>query len=444
MSQRRAAELNAACTCRVLDHARLAAALEALDVSDNGAGSGFAAALQASHPHLFADAQVYVAQSQLAQMAAVAAAVDRLVRLPAYRQAVLRWAPTVVAEYLAAHPGEGADGAFLGYDFHLGPTGPQLIEITTNAGGGLLNARLARASRACCLPEDEVPAPPDAEAAFLAMFRAEWAAERGEQVLTRIAIVDEAPATQFLAPEFELFRQLFEAHGIAAVIADPAELHWDGSALQHASGPVDLVYNRLTDFDLSTPSSAAIRTAWLAGGAVVTPHPLAHALYADKRNLTVLSDPEQLAALGADPADIATLTACVPRTVQVDATQEGAAEHFWATRKQWFFKPVAGFGSRAAYRGDKLTRRVFEEILAGSHSDYVAQALVPPAERLVCLPPADGADTTEPQPLKYDLRQYVYRGQVQLSVVRLYQGQTTNFRTSGGGFAVAVPVAPGA
>lgn len=442
MSQRRAAELNAACTCRVLDHARLAAALEALDAP----GSGFAAALQLSHPHLFADAQVYVAQSQLAQMAAVAAAVDRLVRLPAYRQAVLRWAPPVVAEYLAAHPGEGgkgADGAFLGYDFHLGPTGPQLIEINTNAGGGLLNARLARASRACCLPAEEQADAPDAEAAFLAMFRAEWAAEKGEQPLTRIAIVDEAPATQFLAPEFELFRQLFAANGIAAVIADPAELHWDGSALQHASGPVDLVYNRLTDFDLSAPASAAIRAAWLAGGAVVTPHPLAHALYADKRNLTVLSDPEQLAALGTDPADIAILAAAVPRTVLVDASKEGAAEQFWATRKQWFFKPVAGFGSRAAYRGDKLTRRVFEEILAGSHSDYVAQALVPPAERLVCLPPADGEGTSEPQPLKYDLRQYVYRGQVQLSVVRLYQGQTTNFRTPGGGFAVAVPVAPG-
>jgi hypothetical protein len=433
MSQRRAAELNAACTCRVLDHARLAAALEALDAP----GSGFAAALQLSHPHLFADAQVYVAQSQLAQMAAVAAAVDRLVRLPAYRQAVLRWAPPVVAEYLAAHPEEGADGAFLGYDFHVGPNGPQLIEINTNAGGGLLNARLARASRACCLPPEEVPATPDAEAAFLAMFRAEWAAARGEQALTRIAIVDEAPATQFLAPEFELFRQLFAANGIAAVIADPSELQWDGTALQHASGPVDLVYNRLTDFDLSAPASAAIRAAWLAGGAVVTPHPLAHALYADKRNLTVLSDPEQLAALGADPADITTLAATVPRTVLVDATQEGAADHFWATRKQWFFKPVAGFGSRATYRGDKLTRRVFEEILAGSHSDYVAQALVPPAERLVCIESGEG----QPQALKFDLRQYVYRGQVQLSVVRLYQGQTTNFRTPGGGFAVVVPVA---
>ena len=38
-------------------------------------------------------------------------------------------------------------------------------------------------------------------------------------------------------------------------------------------------------------------------------------------------------------------------------------------------------------------------------------------------------------PLKIDVRNYVYGGQVQLVTARLYQGQTTNFRTPGGGFA---------
>ena len=39
-----------------------------------------------------------------------------------------------------------------------------------------------------------------------------------------------------------------------------------------------------------------------------------------------------------------------------------------------------------------------------------------------------------------DLRNYVYRGAVQLVSARLYQGQTTNFRTPGGGFAAVFPV----
>ncbi len=43
----------------------------------------------------------------------------------------------------------------------------------------------------------------------------------------------------------------------------------------------------------------------------------------------------------------------------------------------------------------------------------------------------NGAETA----LKLDIRNYVYDGEVQLLAARLYQGQTTNFRTPGGGFA---------
>ena len=37
--------------------------------------------------------------------------------------------------------------------------------------------------------------------------------------------------------------------------------------------------------------------------------------------------------------------------------------------------------------------------------------------------------------LKVDVRLYTYKGAVLLAAARLYQGQTTNFRTPGGGFA---------
>jgi hypothetical protein len=43
----------------------------------------------------------------------------------------------------------------------------------------------------------------------------------------------------------------------------------------------------------------------------------------------------------------------------------------------------------------------------------------------------DGALTE----LKVDVRCYAYRGAVQFIAARLWQGQTTNFRTAGGGFA---------
>jgi hypothetical protein len=66
---------------------------------------------------------------------------------------------------------------------------------------------------------------------------------------------------------------------------------------------IDLVYNRLADFSLYMPSSAALREAYLENAVVVTPHPRAHVLYADKRNLALLTDPGHLTALGCSGSD---------------------------------------------------------------------------------------------------------------------------------------------
>jgi hypothetical protein len=127
------------------------------------------------------------------------------------------------------------------------------------------------------------------------------------------------------------------------------------------------------------------------------------------------------------PADRDLLKMAVPQTELVTAEH---ADDLWARRRQLFFKPVAGYGAKAAYRGDKLTRRVWSEILAG---DFVAQALVPPGQRMIEV-------DSVPTDLKFDVRAYAYAGEVQLLAARMYTGQTTNFRTRGGGFAPVVVV----
>jgi hypothetical protein len=185
--------------------------------------------------------------------------------------------------------------------------------------------------------------------------------------------------------------------------------------------PVDLVYNRVVDFAFDRPEHAALRAAYQQGTAVVTPNPRVHALFADKRNLSLLSDPEALRAWGV-AADQIDALAGVPRTVLV--TRDNA-EQLWSRRKGLFFKPAGGHGSKAVYRGDKVTKGVWAEITAGG---YVAQDYAAPSERMVKI---DG----QPQPRKTDVRLYVYDGRVLLTAARLYQGQTTNFRTPGGGFA---------
>jgi hypothetical protein len=353
-------------------------------------------------------------------MASVVHAVESVVALPAYREEVLAGAPAI------ARHDPRARSVFFGYDFHVDGDRLGLIEINTNAGGAMLNAVLARAQRACCPPvESLVPTAATVQALerdIVDMFRNEWRLSVGPRPLRRIAIVDDTPQQQYLYAEFLLFKRLFERHGIEAVIAGPSELHWRGGALWHEHGVIDLVYNRLTDFALDAPANAALREAYLERAIVLTPHPHAHALYADKRNLALLTDRARLHSLGVPVQTQEVLLANIPHTRLVSGAD---AASLWNERRQLFFKPTAGYGGRAAYRGDKVTKRVWDEILSG---DYVAQALVAPGQRLI------GNDDAR-QALKFDLRNYAYDGEVQWVAARLYQGQTTNFRTPGGGFA---------
>jgi len=192
--------------------------------------------------------------------------------------------------------------------------------------------------------------------------------------------------------------------------------------LQVGDQVVDLVYNRLTDFYLQSKSCAVLKDAYESGAAVFTPSPHTHALYANKRNLTVLSDESLLRELGVAAETVAVLAATVPKTESVTAD---AAADLWTRRKQLFFKPNWGFGSRGTYKGAKLTKKTWASIL---DADYIAQELVPPSERLLIV---DG----DHQSMKLDVRCYVYNGEIQLLGARLYRGQTTNFRTDGGGLA---------
>lgn len=412
--------LNRGCFCRTLNTERLREQLEG-----DPSLAGLAHDIAQTRPHLFSSTVVFVSPAMAATIAAAVAAIERVIALPQYQAAALARAPAIAGHAF------GPAGAFMGYDFHLGPQGPRLIEINTNAGGALLTAALARAQRSCCeamhwafTPNAELQT---REQTFLDMFVAEWRLQRGGAPMGSLAIVDDEPAAQYLAPEFELLQQLFRRLGLVASIADAKELEWREGKLWHQGAAVDMVYNRLTDFYLVEPGHSALREAYEAGAVVLTPHPRAHALHADKRNLVALSDDETLAAWGAAGADRELLKAVVPQTRLV--TAERAAE-LWAGRRRLFFKPVAGHGGKAAYRGDKLTRRVWGEILTG---DFVAQALVPPGERLT---EVDGIQAD----LKFDVRAYTYDGKVLLLAARMYSGQTTNFRTPGGGFAPVVVV----
>lgn len=413
------ASLNRDCFCIDVDAAKVWQAVDAV-----AGGVVSASPLAQDRPHLFASSPAFVSVADVAAMEAVAGAIEAVAVLPAYQAAVLAEASDL------ARLDTGPRGALMGYDFHLTEAGPKLIEVNTNAGGAFLNALLAQAQAACCAEVAAVAAgePLAAfEEAVWSMFMAEWSSAGRANQPRVVAIVDEAPEGQYLYPEFLLAQAFFERHGVEALIVDPAALSFVGGRLSAGGVTVDLVYNRLVDFGLASPAAGALREAYSAGAVVVTPNPRNHALLADKRNLTLLSDPEALAALAVAPELRAVLGDALLRTRPVTAD---VADELWAERRSLFFKPAAGHAGKAVYRGDKLTRGVWASILEGG---YVAQDFAPPSERRVRVDHAA-------QARKMDVRLYAYAGKPLLVAARLYSGQTTNFRTPGGGFAPVLVV----
>ncbi len=402
------APLNQRCACEVVDILRL-------HESIRGAFPEFTTD-PAVHAHLFSPYALFVDRPALEAMGRVAAAVFDVAGNPGYGQRVLQWAPDI-----ATHDPASAGGV-LGLDFHLTVDGPRLIEVNTNPGGLLLNAVLLDGVRSCA-PAAWTTWTTATEAHSAAV--AAWlddARQQSGRAPSRVAIVDSAPREQFLYPEFELYADAFREHGVDCVIRAPEDLRFGPEGLADADGPIDMVYNRLTDFALEEASHADLRQAYLAGDVALTPHPRAHALFADKRNLAVLGDAALLGGFGVDAGSAALLAQVIPPTVEV---VPGNRDALWAARNGYFFKPAAGFGSRGSYRGDKLTRRTWESMVSAT---YIAQAFAAPSLRIV-----HGG-----QSLKADVRCFASEAGVLLFAARLYQGQTTNMRTPGGGFAAVL------
>ena len=220
--------LNRDCFCVGLDDAQLSLALSPADLD---------ALVRERCPHVFAARPVFVGGAELERMAAVVTAVESVVALPAYREAVFARAPDIAR----VEPMQ-ARSVFFGYDFHLDQGRLGLIEINTNAGGALLNVAAARAQRGCCAPVERLlPLPHTADAFerdIVAMFRAEWRLARGDAPLRRIAIVDEAPQAQYLYPEFLLFKQLFEVGNVGHAGGQICGSHSDISVRSRGIGGV--------------------------------------------------------------------------------------------------------------------------------------------------------------------------------------------------------------
>src|SRR5674476_277326 len=188
--------LNQVCFCRTLNKRLLREQIER-----DPSLKGLMHSINQTRPHLFSSTVVFLSREMEHKINATIAAIERVLALPAYQAWAVSSAPTIAKHAF------GPVGACMGFDFHLGVDGPQLIEINTNAGGALLNVALARAQETCCEEMDWAFAPKAShdtlEPTLFDMFVAEWQRQRGKATLAYVVIVDDDPAAQYLAPEFE-------------------------------------------------------------------------------------------------------------------------------------------------------------------------------------------------------------------------------------------------
>jgi hypothetical protein len=393
-------------------------------------------------PHLLANTAVFVPQTQLDTIRSIVHTLHRLVQH---------------TNALANKP-RNTGGILQSYDFHLlDEVEPQLIEINTNAGGVMLGA-LAYDALDPCLHRKPTPTtlPTSAEIAahWVRTLIAEWQqAHRADRAKpATVAIVDNDPSTQFLRSEFLLYQSILAQCGIRAVIADPSELTWDSHHMVWRFQPntpersqrqfptevlrqevVDILYNRTTDFLLQEPRHTDLLAGFQQGGAI-TPNPFHYQAFADKINLVRFSNAEWLAKQPIDEALRELLIRAIPPTLAVVPAIE---QRLWQDRKSWFFKPCRGYASKAAFRGDKITQRNFSSMFSSADNSpesatFVAQRYVSPSARCILVGESEVV-------LKFDVRAVAYDGEVQWFVARLYQGQTTNMRTPGGGIAPVIP-----
>ena len=202
--------------------------------------------------------------------------------------------------------------------------------------------------------------------AMLNAFR-QW----GKGVRPVIAIVDwEGLPT---APEFEMFKDFFEAHGTKTVICDPRSLELRRGRLYANGSAVNLVYRRVLTSELLArgDDTRVLRDAYVAGKICVVNSFRAKLLH-KKMSLALLSDPRYARLYTS--AQRTAIRRHVPWTRRVRAE---LAEDIARRREKLVLKPNDEYGGKGVVLGWTVAQQDWEAAIATALSQsYVVQEAV--------------------------------------------------------------------
>lgn len=293
----------------------------------------------------------------------------------------------------------------MGYDFHLTPTGPKLIEINNNSGGLYVGDGSGDEP---WLPQPELPEWNQPLTTRLCnMFPATW---------RHLAIMDEDVCQQYMYPEMLAYAELLKEEGRTVFVVSPEDIVSRSDGLYVGGVKLDAIYNRHTDFYLECAELAHIREAYEKGLVQLNPHPRSYALLGDKGRMVNWWKEGFLESF-LPIEDIRFIRNMVPESRRL---KDEDSEALWHERKQWVFKPAARHGGKGVVLGKAMSRKRFAEL---SPEETILQRYIPP-----CTVNLEGTE------FKLDVRLYTQGPRLLALAGRIWQGQMTNFRSEGSGW----------
>ncbi len=295
-------------------------------------------------------------------------------------------------------------------DFHIDFATDQisLIEANTNASGFLIGSLVYKIH--------DLDFSPMADK-LMQMFNEALITPQGQ-----LFIMDEQPEQQKMYLEFLMYQEFLQQHGKDSTIIDGKSL--DDQIKQIHEGFKNVgIYNRSTDFYLA--KHPKILDLFLNQKILISPHPIVYDLWAHKDNLhewTKLIEDETFITsqnISKDESRLFSNSLLLSQPMQKLFKD---IEQAWEQRKKFFFKPSDSYGGKATYRGASISRKYFD---IAWRDNFLAQAYSP----------ASILKDDQSTVWKFDIRVYVYQDEIIYCLARIYQGQTTNFNTLGGGFA---------
>ncbi len=271
--------------------------------------------------------------------------------------------------------------------------------------------------------------------ALLETYRA-WG---GNEEPAHICIVDwKGVSTE---SEFEVLEEYFESENCPTIIADPAELEYDGHTLTARGFRIDILYKRviihefLKKFDMTHPLARAYadhRVCMANSFRVKIPH--------KKAGFAILSDPRYEHLFTAE--QIACIRLHIPwtRRIREGRTTFGGAEHdlielLQRERARLVIKPNDDYGGHGVVIGAETAPAQWEQVIAHAlETSYVVQERVPVEK--VLMPTFEAGLEWERMIVDFD--PFLFLNKAEGGLVRLSSSSLCNVSSGGGETALLV------